>query len=92
MDNVDNIIVVISSLISAVLILIYYLNPKHSTCFDCKESISHHKEKRFCISVNGEDHALCKKCFDKRQKQEALPVQKCSCCSKSFTTRMKIHE
>lgn len=92
MDNVENIIGLIFSLISSVAILIYYLNPKQSTCYDCEASISHRKENRYSVTLNGEENALCKKCFNKHQKQELLPAQNCFCCEKVFTTRMKIHK
>jgi hypothetical protein len=92
MNNLEDVIVLVFGAISSVAILIYYLNPKQSKCFDCQSLISHKKENRFVVSIEGEDNALCKKCFNARKRQDALVAQRCSCCSKEFTTRMKIHE
>jgi len=92
MDDLENTVALIFTFISSVVILIYYLNSKQSNCLDCNSVISHQKENRYRITVNGEENALCKKCFNRRQKQDELVAQNCSCCSKEFTTRMKIHE
>ena len=92
MGNLEDTIALVVGAISSIAILIYYLNPKQSKCFDCQSLINHQKVNRFSITINGEDNAICKKCFNKRQKQDALIAQSCSCCSKKFTTRMKIHQ
>lgn len=92
MDDSNSSIVFICTLISSVFILIYYLNPKQSTCFDCKKVISHNKQNRYSLNIEGEEYVLCKRCYTKRQKQESLIAQECGCCSKALTPRMKIHE
>ena len=92
MDNLGNLITLVFGGISSIAILIYYLNPNESECFDCQDLISHHKESRYRVTVNNEVKALCKKCSIKRKKQDELVAQNCSCCLKKFTTRMKIHE
>lgn len=92
MDNFENISSSVLALISAVVIFLYYLNSKKSKCFDCEVLIHHRKLNRYSINIVGEDQALCKACYQKRKKQEALPAVHCSCCLALFTTRMKVHD
>ncbi|WP_016957995.1 hypothetical protein [Catenovulum agarivorans] len=92
MENAGELISSLFALAFSIAAFVYYSNPKKSKCYDCQEVISIHKENRFSLTVNGEEHALCKKCYNKRYKQESLPAQNCFCCGKQFSTRMKILE
>ncbi|MBE4267700.1 hypothetical protein CGK63_22645 [Vibrio parahaemolyticus] len=88
----NDLIALIFSGIGAVFICIYYMDKKQSVCCECNEVISHRKQNRYTLEKGGAKLALCKKCFNKINKQASLKAQNCSCCKKPFTTRMKISE
>lgn len=91
MESSDLLALILSG-ISALFISVYYMNKKQSVCCECDEVISHRKQNSYYLEKGGEKLALCKKCYNSSTKQAALKAQHCSCCSKGFTTRMKISE
>ncbi|ABZ75358.1 conserved hypothetical protein [Shewanella halifaxensis HAW-EB4] len=91
MENNELIALIFSGIVT-LLVCIYYMDKKHSVCCECDEVISHRKQNRYFLEKGGERLALCKKCYNRTNKQASLKAQNCSCCNKSFTTRMKIAE
>ncbi|MFZ6041704.1 hypothetical protein ACOV11_14555 [Vibrio natriegens] len=88
----NGIITLVVSVIGCLAICLYYMDKDKSVCCECKKSISHQKVNRYYFERDGEKLALCKQCYNRSIKQASLKAQECSCCGKSFTTRMKILE
>ncbi|WP_180801066.1 hypothetical protein [Vibrio parahaemolyticus] len=88
----NDLIALIFSGIGAVFVCVYYMDKKQSVCCECNEVISHRKQNRYTLEKGGDKLALCRKYYNKINKQASLKAQSCSCCNKPFTTRMKISE
>jgi len=88
----NDLIALVFSGIGSLFICAYYMNKKKSICCECKEVISHQKQNRYYLEKDGEKFALCKRCYNRSNRQASLKASQCSCCGKEFSTRMKILE
>ncbi|MCL2912266.1 hypothetical protein L2725_00470 [Shewanella corallii] len=67
-DELNLIAMVIGFPLLLILTIFYYSSPQFSQCYRCHKQISHRKQKRYWVNVDGNNHALCSSCFKKSQK------------------------